>query len=323
MSWRLTAGLAVALVGSVSFASASPNYPVKPVRIIVPYAPGGPLDTVVRIVVRSLGERLGQPFIVDNRGGAGGTVGAELGAKAPADGYTLTAAGSANLTLAPSLYRKLQYDPMKDFAPVARLTSSSYILVVHPSVQSRSLQELIALANAKPGQLNYASSGVGSMSHLSAEFFKAMTGLDIVNIAYKGTAPAVTELLGGQVSMMFSDIGTVLAHVKAGRLIGLGTTGTKRSALAPTFPTVAESGLPGFEVAIWYGLVAPRGTAKSVIARLNDEVGRVLKLPEVKERLNNLGFEADSITPDEFKAYIDSEFVRFGRLVKDAGIKPL
>jgi tripartite-type tricarboxylate transporter receptor subunit TctC len=294
---------------------------VKPVRMIVPYAAGGPMDTVVRIVIPGLGDRLGQPFIIDNRGGAGGTIGAELGAKAPADGYTLTAAGSANLTLAPSLYSKLQYDPMKDFAPVSRLTSSSYLLVVHPSVQSRSLKDLVALAKAKPGQLNYASSGVGSMSHLSAELFKAMAGLDIVNVAYKGTAPAVTELVGGQVSMMFSDIGTVLPHVKAGKLIGLGTTGTKRSALAPAYPTVAEAGLPGFEVAIWYGIVAPRGTPASIIARLNEEVGRALKSPEVRERLSSLGFEADSITPQEFKSYIDSEFTRFGRVIRDAGIK--
>ena len=298
-----------------------PPYPVKPVRMIVPYAAGGPMDTVVRIVIPRLGERLGHPFIVDNRGGAGGTVGAELGAKAPADGYTLTAAGSANLTLAPSLYGKLQYDPMKDFAPVARLTSSSYLLVVHPSVQSRSLKDLVALAKAKPGQLNYASSGVGSMSHLSAELFKAMAGLDIVNVAYKGTAPAVTELVGGQVSMMFSDIGTVLPHVKAGKLIGLGTTGTKRSALAPAYPTVAEAGLPGFEVAIWYGIVAPRGTPANIIARLNEEVGRALKLPDVRERLSGLGFETDSITPREFRSYIDSEFTRFGRVIRDVGIK--
>jgi tripartite-type tricarboxylate transporter receptor subunit TctC len=279
------------------------------------------MDTVVRIVIPRLGEQLGQPFIVDNRGGAGGTVGAELGAKAPADGYTLTAAGSANLTLAPSLYSKLQYDPMKDFEPVARLTSSSYLLVVHPSTQSRSLKDLVALAKAKPGQLNYASSGVGSMSHLSAELFKAMTGLDIVNVAYKGTAPAVTELVGGQVSMMFSDIGTVLPHVKAGKLIGLGTTGLKRSGLAPAYPTMAEAGLPGFEVAIWYGIVAPRGTPANIIARLNEEVGRALKLPDVRERLSSLGFESDSITPQEFKSYIDSEFTRFGRVIRDAGIK--
>jgi tripartite-type tricarboxylate transporter receptor subunit TctC len=291
------------------------------VRLIVPYAAGGPMDTVVRIVIPRLADRLGQPFIIDNRGGAGGTIGAELGAKAPADGYTLTAAGSANLTLAPSLYGKLQYDPMKDFAPVSRLTSSSYLLVVHPSVQSRSLKDLVALAKAKPGQLNYASSGVGSMPHLSAELFKAMAGLDIVNVAYKGTAPAVTELVGGQVSMMFSDIGTVLPHVKAGKLIGLGTTGTKRSALAPAYPTVAEAGLPGFEVAIWYGIVAPRGTPADIIARLNEEVGRALKSPEVRERLSSLGFEADSITPQEFKSYIESEFTRFGRVIRDAGIK--
>jgi tripartite-type tricarboxylate transporter receptor subunit TctC len=300
---------------------AADAYPTRPIHLIVPFPPGGSNDILARSVGQRLSEAIGQQIIVDNRGGAGGLIGAELAARAAPDGYTLFVASIGNLAFIPALHAKLPYDPIKDFAPVTRLATSAFILVVNPSVPAKSVKDLIALAKAKPGQLNFASAGQGSSLHMTGEIFKLYTGTDLVHIAYKGSAPALTDLIGGQVQIMFGTMPATLPQVKTGKLRALGVSGAKRSAAAPDVPTIAEAGVPGFEVLNWYGIVAPGKTPSVIVQKLNRDLLATLKSPAMIETLNGQGLDAAGGAPEEFGAFIKSEFARYGAVVRKAGIK--
>ncbi len=310
--------LAVTLVSS---GWAQTTWPARPIRIIVPFAPGGPNDVLARLVGARFGEAFGQPAIIDNRGGAGGTIGAEATARSPADGYTLAMGGSSNLAVAPSLYAKLPYDPLRDFTPVANIARVPYLLVINPRVPARTVKELVAMARAKPGYLNYGSSGVGSMSSLAAEWFNASAGTRIVHIPFKGTAPALTEVIAGSVDLMMADMGLALAHAKAGRMRALAITTPRRSPTAPDIPTVAEAGLPGFEMSPWFGLVGPAGVPREIVERLNREVNAMLRAPELLRRFAELGYETAPGSAEQFAAEIRRDIELYRRIVTGAGIR--
>jgi tripartite-type tricarboxylate transporter receptor subunit TctC len=295
-------------------------YPNKPIRWIVPFPPGGAADIVSRTVGGKLTEAWGQQVVIDNRPGAGGNIAAELVAKAIPDGYTVIIVPATHTTN-PTLYARLPYDPVKDFAPVTLVSSSPLVLVVHPAVPASSVRELIALAKAKPGQLNYASSGIGVSAHLAAELFKFTVGVDIVHIPYKGQPPAMIDLLSGQVQLMFANMPVALPQIKAGKLRPLAVTTLKRTPNLPGLPTVADAGLPGFEVNQWSGLLVPAGTPRSVISKLHGEIARILQLPDVRESFVNQGFEPVGNTPAEFAAYISAEIAKWAKLIRDAGIR--
>ncbi len=324
----LLCGSAVAQAPSTGSARTKPGveasgqaYPNKPLRLIVPFPPGGGNDILARSVGQRLSETIGQQIIVDNRGGAGGMIGAELAARAAPDGYTLFLASIGNLAFTPALHARLPYDPIKDFAPVTLLATSAFIMVVNPSVPAKSVKDLIALAKAKPGQLNYASAGQGSSLHMTGEIFKLFTGTDLVHIAYKGSAPALTDLISGQVQIMFGTMPATLPQVKTGKLRALGVSGAKRSAAVPDVPTIAEAGVPGFEVLNWYGIVAPSKTPGAIVQKLNRDLLATLKSPAMIDSLNTQGLEAAGGTPEEFGAFIKSEIARYGAVVRKAGIK--
>jgi tripartite-type tricarboxylate transporter receptor subunit TctC len=300
-------------------ANAQP-YPTKPIRLVIPYPPGGPTDFVGRTVAQKLSQLLAQQVVVDNRPGAGTIIGSELVARAAPDGYTLLFGTGGGTFLAPLMLPKVPYDPQRDFAAVAMLVMSPQVLVVHPSVAASSVSELVALAKAKPGALNFASVGTGTSPHLGGELLQSLTGTKIVHVPYKGTAPAMTDLISGQVHMMFSSMPTVLAHVKSGRLRLLATGGSKRSAVIADTPTVAET-VPGFELVTWYGIFAPARTQNAVIRRLNAEIGKVLADPESRDRLVSQGLEPTVMSPDELKRYTEQDVSRWARLIKSAGIK--
>ena len=309
----------VLLSGAVGGAQAGEaRYPTRPVRLVVPFAAGGPSDIIGRLIAQKLTDALGQPVIVDNRGSAGGIVGFEIAAKAVPDGYTLLLGGGSGLTQNPSLYLKLPYDGQRDFAPITQLTAGPNLLCVHPSVPAKSVADLIALAKAKPGQINFASAGTGN--RLSSELFKISAGIDIVNVPYKGTGQAVTDLVGGQVQMMMINMIAALPQVKSGKLRGLAVTSSKRSSVLPDVPTVAES-LPGFEVTSWHAFFAPAKTPPAIITRLHGEAVKILKLPDVHERFVSQGLEPVGSTPQELAAYIKSETVKYAKLIKQVGIK--
>jgi len=296
-------------------------YPVKSIRVIVPYPAGGGTDIVARIVTARLSERLGQQAVIDNRGGAAGTIGADMAAKAPADGYTLLLTTNAPLTINPHLHRSLSYDPVRDFAPITLVASSPYVLVVHPRLPVASVRELIALARKRPGELNYASSGNGAATHLSGVLFANMARINIVHVPYKGSAPAVTDLIAGQVQMRFSSIPPALPHVRSGRLRALAVTSARRFSVLPDMPTVAESGLPGYEVDSWYGLLAPAGTPEAIVARLNTEIVGGLQLPEVKARLEADGSQAVGTSAQRFASIVSGDLKRWGPVVRDSGAR--
>jgi tripartite-type tricarboxylate transporter receptor subunit TctC len=298
---------------------AAPAYPSKPIRFIVPFAPGGTNDIVARIVGAQLGESWGQPVVVDNRGGAGGVIGTDLGAKAPPDGYTLLMA-NVNFATNPVLVKKLPYDTLKDFQPVSLLATSPSVLVVHPSFPASSVKELIAVARSKPGQLNYSSSGAGTTGHIAMELFKQMAKVDMVPVHYKGGGPALIDLLAGRVSPGFATILSVVPHLKAGRLRALAVSTPKRSPALPDIPTVAESGLAGYEFTGWWGMVVPANTPRQVVSKLNAELGRLLDQPEVRGNLVKQGAEPEHTTPGQFSAFIKSEIAKLGKVVKDANI---
>lgn len=302
---------------SVSAAHAD-DYPTRPIRLIVPFAAGGGNDTVARLVGDSLAKRLGQAVIVDNRPGAGGVVGAEAAARAPADGYTLFLGGVGSHAINPNLHKDLPYDPIKDFAAVSLLASAPLILVVHPSVPAQSVQELIAYARSHPGKLNYASNGNGSSSHLAAVMFASMTGTDMVHIPYKGLSPALTDLLSGQDQLMFSSVVAILPHVRAGKLRALAVTSRKRMALLPDIPTIAESGVANYETSSWYGILAPAGTPPEIVRRLHDEIVKVLAQDDVRNALAREGAEPVGDTPEEFTAFIRAEKQRMGDVIKSS-----
>ncbi len=296
------------------------QFPNRPLRFILPFPPGGGTDTLARIVGQKLGENFGQTIVMDNRPGAGANIGAEIASRAAPDGYTLlmgNIAHAVNMTL----YAKPGYDLSRDFAPITLLAATPNILVVHPSIAAKSVQELIALAKAKPGQLNYASSGSGSSAHLAGELFKSLTAVDLVHIPYKGGGPAVISLVAGEAAIGFATMPSVLPQVKAGRLRALAVTTAKRSPAVPDLPTVAESGVAGYDANTWYGVLAPKGTSAAIVSRLHDEFVKIMRAADIRERIAVHGYEADTNTPQAFAAFIKSEIVKWGKVVKAAGIR--
>jgi tripartite-type tricarboxylate transporter receptor subunit TctC len=296
------------------------QYPTKPIKIVVPYPPGGFNDTLGRTLAAKFSEAWGQPAVVENKPGANTLIGSDYVAKSPPDGYTLLVVAFP-FAVTPSLIRNMPYDTVKDFAPVVLAAQSPNLLVVNPSLPVKSVGELIALAKAKPNSLSYASTGNGSSNHISMELFKSLAGVQIVHIPYKGSAPAVTDLLGGQVHLMFDNVPNVLPHVKAGKLTALAQTGTKRSPLIPDIPTVAEAGVPGYEVTVWFGLVAPAGTPREVVQKLNAETLRILAMPDVRERFLAQGVEPAGGTPEQFADHIRVQMAKWAKVVTDAGVK--
>jgi tripartite-type tricarboxylate transporter receptor subunit TctC len=305
----------------LSGAAAAQEFPSKPIRLIVPYAAGGLPDTMSRLVTPRLSEALGQQVLVENRPGAGGISGTEAVAKAPPDGYTLLIADVGQLAINPHIFAKLPYDALKDLAPVSLLGTSTLFLVLHPSVPANSFQELVALAKAKPGSLNYGSSGLGSIHHITTEAFKLAFGLDIVHVPYKGMGQAVPALLGGQVSMVFSALPAVEGHVKGGKVRLLALSTPQRSPQAPDVPTIAELGAPGFNFAPEIGMLAPAGTPPAIVQRLSAEVRKAVRLPEVAQRFQSLGIDPVGNSPQEYAARIRNDYERYGRVVKSSGVK--
>jgi tripartite-type tricarboxylate transporter receptor subunit TctC len=297
-------------------------YPAKSIRMIVPFPPGGPNDILGRVMAAELGRLLGHQVVIDNRGGAGGTLGSDLAAKAPPDGYTLLLSGTASLSIAPSLYAKLPYDPVRDFAPVSLIATAPSILIAHPALPVRTVKDVIALAKARPGQLNFASAGIGTPPHLAGELFKSMAGVSIVHVPYKGGGPALTDLIAGQVELYFSGISSAVAMVKEGKARGIAVTSAKRTSIMPEMPTIAETGLPGYEVGNWYAIVAPARTPEPIVARLNADIVKVLGAAEMKRRLVELGADPVGSSPEELARYQQAELAKWAKVVRSAGIKP-
>jgi len=312
--------VALSIPAAANVLAQSASYPVKTVRLIVPFAPGGPNDILGRLVGQKLTEQWGQPVVIENRGGAGGTIGLDAAAKSPGDGYTLAMGGSSNMAVAPSLYRKLPYDSIKDFTPIALVAHVPYALGINPVVPAKNVRELIAIAKKKAGYLSYGSSGAGSMSSLAAELLKATSGADILHVPYKGTAPALTGVISGQIDMMFADLALVKRYADDGKLRTLAVTGSKRSSTVPDVPTIAESGLKGYVIEPWFGLVGPAGVARDIVARINRGVNASLKAPDVLQRLNSLGYDPIGGTADEFARTIREDIAKYAGVVKKAGI---
>ena len=300
---------------------ASAQYPAKPIHLIVPFPPGGGNDTVARAIATQISPELGQPVVIDNKPGAGGSVGAELAAKSPADGYTLFLAGVGSHVVNPNVHKKLGYDPLKDFAPITLIASAPSVLVVNPKVPAQNIAEFTAYARANPGKLNYASNGTGSAAQLAAAMYETMAGVKMVHVPYKGIAPAMTDLMGGEVQLMFGTVVALVPHIQSGKLRALAVTGKKRSALLPDVPTLRESGLPEYEAGSWYGIEAPAGTPRPIIDQLNAAIVKALKQPEVARRLALDGAEVIGSTPEEFGTHIKAELERVGKIVRAAGIQ--
>ncbi|HEY0337893.1 MAG TPA: tripartite tricarboxylate transporter substrate binding protein [Burkholderiales bacterium] len=317
MSIRLLIAGALLCVASSVFAQ---SYPNRTVRVIVPYPAGGGADFVARIYAKSLSDSIGQQFVVDNRGGANGNVGSELAAKSPPDGYTLLVTASTNLTINPGLYQKMPFDVQRAFAPISILAIQPTILVVHPTLPAKTVKELVMLAKTRPGQLNFGSAGAGSSAHLAAELFKMVAGVDIVHVPYKGTGPATSDLLGGQIPLMFNNLPPSLPLVKAGKLRALAVTGEKRSPAAPELPTMAEAGYPGVVMTLWNAMLAPAGTPPEILGRLHSEIIKAAKSPDVRGRLSAEGTEALTTTPTELADIMKSETARWAKVIKTANI---
>ena len=296
-------------------------YPSKPIHFVVPYPAGGPLDTVARLVGQKVSESVKQPIIVDNKPGAGGNIGADLVAKAAPDGYTLLMGAVATHAINPTLYASIPYDAQKDFIPVTQIASTPNVLVVNPSLPVTSLHEFIAYAKAHPGSLNFGSGSTGSAGHLAGELFKSMAGVDMTHVPYKGAAPAMTDLIGGRLQLMFDNLASSLVQIKAGKVRALAVTTAKRTELAPELPTIAESGLPGFDINTWFGLFVPAGTPPAIVERLHGEFASALQAPEVRSKMLALGAEPVGDTPAQFAQYIRSEAVKYAKLVKASGAK--
>jgi tripartite-type tricarboxylate transporter receptor subunit TctC len=295
------------LVVATAASAFAADYPSRPIRLVVPYAPGGGADGVARIIARRVSETIGQSIVIDNKGGAGSIVGTDIVAKAEPDGYTLLLGQSGPISINPAIYRSLPYDPVKDFAPIIMTTDYPYILVVNPELPAKTLQELVALAKSKPGAMNYGSTGVGAANHLVAELFNSKAGLKMTHIPYRGTALAVADLMGGQLSMVFGDPISVLAHIKSGKLRALAVTSLQRSPVAPDVPTVAESGYPGFDAIAWHGILAPAKTPPAIVQRLNEEFARALQDPQTKELLVNQAMQTVGSSPADFAAFIKQD----------------
>jgi tripartite-type tricarboxylate transporter receptor subunit TctC len=302
-------------------APAGDAYPSRPIRFIVPFPPGGGNDIVGRVVALKLGEGLGQQTVIDNRGGAGGTIGTDITAKAPPDGYTLLV-NNISLAVNHTLFRKLPYDTLKDLAPVSMIGRQPNILVVHPAVPARSLRELLDAARAKPGQMNYGSGGVGTASHLSTEMLKLMAGVDLVHVPYKGLGPALTDLIGGRVDLIISTMASALPHMKSGKVRPLAATTAQRSSFFPDVPTMNEAGVKGYEFSTWYGLLVPAGTPKATVDRLNIETRKALASATVQEQFSAQGLEPAPSSPAQFGAYLRSEVEKWGKVVKASGATP-
>ena len=307
----------LALAATPAFAQGA--FPAKAITIIVPFSAGGATDILARVIGQSMSRDLGQPVIIDNRAGAGGNIGTQLVARAPADGYTLLMGTVGTHAINQSLYRKLAFDPIKDFAPITRVALVPNLLVAHPAQPFKNVQELIAYAKANPGKVTFGSSGNGSSIHLSGEQFKHMAGINIQHVAYKGSAPAVNDLLGGHIAIMFDNMPSAIGHVKAGKLRPLAVTTPKRSPALPDVPTIAEAGLPGYEATSWFGMLAPARTPAPVMAKLNASILKALADPEVKQKMAEQGAEAYGETPQQFAAFIASETVKWGKIVKQSG----
>ncbi len=313
------AGLTMLAAGPAAAQPAA--YPSKPIRIVVPYPPGGFNDTLARTVGARLQTVWGQPVTVDNKPGGGTVIGTDAVAKSAPDGYTLFIMPFA-FAVNPSIFRKLPYDPAKDFAPITLAATTPNLLVIGPEIKVNSVAELLALARSKPGGLSYASTGAGSSNHLSMEKFKQMAGVDITHIPYKGSAPAVTDLIGGQVGLMFDNVPNVIQHIKAGKLKALAVTSAKRSPHVPDLPTVAEAGVPGFEVSVWFGIAAPGGTPAAIIDKLHAEIVRTLNLPEVRDKFFAQGVDVVGSTPAQFAVHLKEQMAMWAKVVKDAGVTP-
>ncbi len=313
--------LAVALAASAALptVTAAQQYPVKAIRFIVPFAPGGPTDIMSRALAEKLTARLGQQIVVDNRGGAGGSIGTAIAARSTPDGYTIVIGHIGTLAINVSLYPRLEYDPVKDFAPISLIATLPLGLFVNANVPAKSVAELIALAKAKPGRLNFGSAGNGSAIHMAGAMFKTMAGIDIVHVPYKGNAASLADLVAGRVQMMFSNLLTTAPHVKAGRLRAIAISTAKRSQQAPDLPTIAESGVPGYDYAPWYGILAPTGTPRAIVMRLNREIGQIINAPEMKERFRKQGIDLVTSTPEAFAELIRREIPKWREIVKKSG----
>ena len=309
-----------ATLAAAASGSSAQSYPNRPVRILVPFPAGAGVDIVARMLGLPLTDVWGQAAVVDNRPGAGGTIACELAAKAAPDGYTLLLGNISTFAMAPSLYKKVNYDPVQSFAPITVVNTSANVLVAHPSVPAATTQALIALAKAKPGQINYASAGSGTSPHLAAELFKSMAGVDLVHVPYKGSPQALTDLLGGQTQIMFASLVSALPHIRQARLRALGVTSLKRAAALPDLPAISEAGLRGYDVSVWMGIVAPAGTPPAIIAQLNRQIAALLQSPDIRERLAVQGLEAASNSPAEFRTYIASEVRKWAVVIKQAGV---
>ncbi|MGO4392066.1 Bug family tripartite tricarboxylate transporter substrate binding protein [Variovorax sp. M-6] len=316
----LATAAATAAVSLAPFAAlAQAQFPAKPITIIVPFSAGGTTDILARVIGQYMGRDLGQTVVVDNRAGAGGNIGGQAAARAPADGYTLFMGTVGTHAINQSLYRKMPFDPIKDFAPLSRVAMVPNLLVANPSQPFKNVKEMIAFAKANPGKINFGSSGNGSSIHLSGELFKQMAGVDMQHVPYRGSAPAVSDLLGGQISVMFDNMPSAIPHVKGGKLRALAVTTAKRSPALPDVPTIAEAGVPGYEATSWFGLLAPAGTPAPVVAKLNASILKALADPEVKKKLAEQGAEPHGEKPEQFAAFIESETVKWGKVVKESG----
>lgn len=312
----ITMGIALTTLSHTALAQ---QYPTRPIRAVVPLAPGGGTDTVARLVMSKLGELLGQQIVVDNRGGGGGIIGTELVARAAPDGYTLLVGSITTNAVNPVLYKKLPYDHIRDFAPISMIGTAPNALVVHPSVPAKSVKEFIAYTKANPGKVSYGSAGIGSTPHLSMELIKSMAGANMVHVPYKGSGPALADVVGGQLQALCSSLAGLLPHIKAGRVRALGVTTTTRNPQLPDVPTVAEAGIPGYEVTIWYALFVPAGTPRPVIARLNSETVNTLNSADTKNRLTLQGLDVASSTPDALMTFVKAETVKWGKVAKASG----
>jgi len=313
--------MGAALVAPLAAPATAQQYPSKPIRFVIPFAPGGANDVIGRMVGTKLGEVLGQSMIMDNRGGAGGSIGLELAAKSPPDGYTLVLGNIATLAVNPTLYSKLPYNPVKDFQPISLGAKSAQVLVVHPALPANSVKQLIALARAKPGSLVYASGGNGSGAHLTAEYFKLLTKTQMVHVPYKGLGPAYVDLIAGQIQLAFGGVTGVGPHIKSGRVRPLGVSGAARVPAFPEIPTIAEAGVPGYDVTLWYGVLAPAGTPAPVVNRLHAAMTTSLQSADLKERLLSNGADPALMAPEEFRSYIQAEITRWAPIIKASGAR--
>jgi len=318
---RFLASIAAAILLAASGLALAETYPAKPIHFIVPYPAGGPLDTVARLLGQKVSESVREPVIVENRPGAGGNIGADQVAKSAPDGYTILMGAVATHAINPTLYAKIPYDPVKDFAPVTQVASTPNVLVVNPSLPVANVKEFIAYAKAHPGALNFGSGSTGSAGHLAGELFKAMAGVQMVHVPYKGAGPAMQDLIGGRIQLMFDNLASSLAQMRAGKVKALAVTTAKRSSLAPELPTIAESGLPGFDISTWFGVFSPGGTPRDVVQRLHDELVKALADPAVRETMLKLGAEPVGSTPAEFAAYIRSEARKYAEVIKASGAR--